>query len=270
MLPFVNVFGHEIAMYSVMIILGICIGVIVAIFHFSKYYDMKKEDIFYCILFGIIGMVLGAKLLYIITNIPYIIQNISNLNKEMILSLLQSGFVFYGGLIGGVLGIYIYTKLFKLSFKTMLLIIIPVVPLIHSIGRIGCFFAGCCYGMEYEGIGHVVFKNTPFINQELLGVPLFPSQLVESFCNLLIFIVICLTYKKFKGSYKTIGLYCVLYSLVRFTLEFFRGDAVRGFVLGISTSQWISVMIFIIGIGLFIKENKKIPKNTWNFPNFLV
>ena len=257
MLPVLRIFNHNISMYSLAILVGIAFGTLFAVYHFSKYHDIPKEDIFYAILFGIIGLGIGAKLLYIITNIPFLIQNASRLEFwPTVLALLQAGFVFYGGLIGGILGIYIYSKAFKVSFKKLLLIIVPVIPLVHAFGRIGCFFAGCCHGMEYHGFGSVVFTNSPFVKPELLNVPLFPSQIVESICNLIIFIILLVTYKKMKDSYKPIALYCILYSIVRFVLEFFRGDTVRGFLLNLSTSQWISILIFIVGIGILIYNNK--------------
>ena len=87
-------------------------------------------------------------------------------------------------------------------------------------------------------------------------IPLFPTQIVESICNLLIFVILTITYKKYIGTYKTVGLYCILYSIVRFILEFFRGDLIRGIYLGLSTSQWISIALLILGLVIFIKGEK--------------
>lgn len=108
--------------------------------------------------------------------------------------------------------------------------------------------------MEYHGLCSITFRNTPYAPN---NVPLFPSQIIESVCNLLIFVLIIFTYKKFIGTYKTVGLYCILYSIVRFTLEFFRGDAIRGFILNISTSQWFSIFLFIVGIFTYIYNTKE-------------
>lgn len=255
MLPFINVFGFQIATYGLIIFIGLFIGAIIAIQYFSKFFDIKKEDIFFCILYAVIGVGIGAKLLYILTNIPFLIENYNNLDLyETFIQMLKGGFVFYGGLIGGILGIFIYSKQFKISFKNLLLIILPVVPLIHSIGRIGCLCAGCCYGMEYHGFGAITFHNSFFAPN---NVPLFPMQIVESICNFLIFLIILVTYKRFLGTYKTVGLYLVLYSIVRFILEFFRGDLIRGIYFSLSTSQWISIILFIIGIGIFVYEYRK-------------
>lgn len=256
MLPYITILGRTIPTYGILGFLGIVVAICFGVFYFSKFYDIEKEDIFYCTLFAIIGIGIGAKLLYILTILPYLIQNFNSIDwKAALPMLLQGGFVFYGGLIGGILGILIYSKMFKISFDKLCMILVPTVPIFHSIGRIGCLLAGCCYGMEYDGFGSITFYNSDLAPK---GVPLFPMQIVESICNLIIFIIILLTYKKFKGTYKTIGLYFVLYSTVRFVLEFFRGDAVRGIIV-LSTSQWISIAFFIVGIILLVYsyKNKK-------------
>jgi len=256
MLPYIIIFGKTYATYGIIAVLGIVVAICFAEFYFSKFYDLKKEDIFYASMFALIGVGIGAKLLYIITIIPDIIQNLNMLNvKTLISKILNGGFVFYGGLIGGVLGLLVYVKIFNVSFKKLSMILIPTVPVFHAIGRIGCLCAGCCYGMPYDGFGSIIFKNTPYAP---IGIPLFPMQIVESTCNLIIFIIVLLTYKRYNGTYKTIALYAVLYSIVRFSLEFYRGDVSRGILWGLSTSQWISIALFIVGIILFAYSRKSI------------
>lgn len=256
MLPYINIFGKQIATYGLIIVFGIIIGSIVAILYFSKFNKIKKDDVLYSILYGIIGIVVGAKILYLLTNIQLLIRS-----KDIVstfLQMLSGGFVFYGGLIGGILGIFIYAKQFKIEFKPLLLTIVPTIPLVHSIGRIGCLLAGCCYGMEYNGIGAITFHNSLIAPNE---ISLFPIQIIECICNLLIFMILTITYKKDTGTYKTVGLYCILYSIVRFTLEFFRGDLIRGIYFGLSTSQWISILLLILGIIIFIFEYRNNSKN---------
>lgn len=256
MLPTFTILGYEIATYGFIIFIGLIVGSIIAIQYFSKFHDIVKADVLYAILYAIIGVVIGSKLLYLLTNIQNLIETYSTYGLKTLLSQVASGgFVFYGGLLGGILGIFIYSKQFKLSFKELLLIIVPVVPLVHSFGRIGCLCAGCCYGMEYDGFGAITFHNSIAAPND---VSLFPIQIVESIFLLLIFVILTLTYKRFLGTYKTIGLYFILYSIIRFTLEFFRGDLIRGIYFGLSTSQWISIVLFAVGIGIFIYEHKNI------------
>ena len=257
MLPTINIFGFEVASYGLIIFIGIIIGGVIAIQYFSKFNELKKDDVLFAILYAVIGVGIGAKLLYILTNIPFLIENYQTLDLwDTLMQMFKGGFVFYGGLLGGILGVYIYAKQFKIPFKSLLLTLLPVVPLIHAIGRIGCLCAGCCYGMEYDGFGAIVFHNSVLAPN---NVPLFPMQIVEAICNLIIFIILLCTYKKFLGTYKTLGLYLILYSIVRFILEFFRGDLIRGIYFSLSTSQWISIILLIFGIAIFIYEwrNKK-------------
>lgn len=255
MLPYITIFGREIATYGLTIFIGIFIGAIIAVQYFTKFHDIKKDDVIFAILYAVIGVGVGAKLLYIITNIPFLIENYNSIDIwDTLMQMFKGGFVFYGGLIGGIIGVFIYAKQFKISFKSLVLILIPVVPLIHAIGRIGCLLAGCCYGMEYHGFGAITFEHSLLAPN---GVPLFPMQIVESICNFIIFIVLLVTYKKFLGTYKTVGLYLILYSIVRFVLEFFRGDLIRGIYFGLSTSQWISILLVIVGIAIFANATKK-------------
>ena len=174
MLPYIHIFGFEIATYGLIIFIGIIIGSIIAIQYFSKFNNIGKEDVLFAILYAVIGVGIGAKLLYILTNIPFLIENASTLNVwDTLLEMFRGGFVFYGGLLGGILGVFIYSKQFKISIKSLLLTILPVVPLVHGIGRIGCLCAGCCYGMEYNGFGAIVFNTSLFAPN---GIPLFPMQ----------------------------------------------------------------------------------------------
>ena len=257
MLPVINVFGKIIPIYGLTIVIGAIVGFFVIIKCFSRYYNIPKDDILYALCYGAVGVMLGAKLLYLATNIKLLINadNVLQTLKDMF----TGGFVFYGGLIGGILGVFIYSKQFKLSFKELILLLVPAIPLIHAFGRIGCLCAGCCYGIEYHGVFNIVFHNSLFAPN---NVPLFPVQIVESICNLIIFFVLFITYKKYIGTYKTIGIYLGLYSITRFVLGFFRGDLVRGKWLYLSTSQWISVavLIFLMVYSYIVKrkQNTKI------------
>lgn len=255
MQPYINIFGRNIGTYGIVGIIGFGLGLLVVLY-LCKYYKIKRDDAFYCFLYAAIGVLIGAKLLYFITNIPTIISNWDELIHDLptLATIAFGGLVFYGGLLGGVFGIWAYCKQFKLPFKDMILTAVPVVPLVHGIGRIGCFFAGCCYGIEYNGWGSVTFQNA--IDPVANGVPRLPVQLIEAGCNIIIFIILICLFKKFLNTYKTLGIYCILYSIVRFVLEFFRGDAVRGVWFGISTSQIISIGIFIVGIVILVKEFK--------------
>ena len=125
-----------------------------------------------------------------------------------------------------------------------------MLPLIHAFGRIGCFLAGCCYGIPYCGYFNVVFPKNSFAPQ---GINLFPIQLCEAFFLILLsFFLLYLTLKNKSRHMVLIYLFC--YSIIRFILEFLRYDSARGKVLFFSTSQWISLIILIYTIIYFSKH----------------
>ncbi len=254
MLPTITVFGKTIAMYGLMITLGIIIGVMIAILRRSKY-NISKDDVIFSSCYGGIGLVVGAKLLYIITIIPHIIKNWNVIISDIKIlnQVLSKGFVFYGGLIGAVIGFYIYSRMYKIDFMMLLDLMAPSIPIIHGIGRIGCFFAGCCYGMHYEGPFHIVFEHSTVAPG---GIPLFPIQLVESIFNITAGILLILYTRRERKPGKAIGIYIIYYSIMRFLLEFLRGDISRGIVFNISTSQLISIFLLPLGLYLFMKPKK--------------
>lgn len=262
MLPVIHIFGHTIAMYGLMILLGAIAGVITAI-SLGKKYSIKAEDVLFSYLYGVIGLIAGAKILYFIVELPWIIDNIELLiqNPGLIISLLTGGFVFYGGFIGGFLMLYYYCRKYKLKLTDMLPVIIPVVPLVHAFGRIGCFFAGCCYGIPYDGPLSITFAISDYAPH---SIPLFPVQLTESIVNFIIFMILFILSRKKIQSKKLLALYLIMYSVMRFVMEFLRGDAVRGIYFGLSTSQWVSIILLACGIFLMTYKRKLITKKTEN------
>ena len=105
--------------------------------------------------------------------------------------------------------------------------------------------AGCCYGIESK-VGFTVHGNT--VNPSINGVNRFPVQLVEALCNLLIFILLFVLHRKGKFKNRLLVVYFFVYPVVRFILEFFRGDEIRGFIFGLSTSQIISILLFVFAL----------------------
>jgi phosphatidylglycerol:prolipoprotein diacylglycerol transferase len=129
------------------------------------------------------------------------------------------------------------------------------IPLFHAFGRLGCFLSGCCYGIE-STFG---FTATNALVDSCNNVNRFPVQLLEGGLNIILFVVLLLLFKSenFKGS--MIFVYLAGYSIIRFFDEFLRGDIYRGIWLGLSTSQWISVVLFAVSIVVLIRffKNKQ-------------
>ena len=254
MLPFIEVLGLKLPMYGMSIFFGI---IVAAIF---IYFDSKNKGVLWenTVLIGTVGVLvgfLGAKILFLL--VTYSPKEIIDIIKSGDFdSLLNSGFVFYGGLIFGVLGAFLAAKVLKEKISDHENLLIKIIPLVHAFGRIGCFFAGCCYGKPTTSAIHVIFKNP--VSDAPIGVPLIPVQLYESLFNFLLFIALAVIDKKTSGKKILLPIYVIAYGVERFIIEFFRFDEVRGIFFGLSTSQWISIAMCVVGILIFIYRNKRV------------
>ena len=167
---------------------------------------------------------------------------------------MSSGFVFYGGLLGGVLGYLVGVKIANCSFHDFLNVFAFVIPYIHAWGRVGCFCAGCCYGIPYEGPLAVHYSNP--VSDVPCGPGIFPVQILEA---LLLFafafwVLLMLLRHAELVSASLFLYYTLYYSLVRFGLEYLRHDKSRGFFWIFSTSQWISLFIFLISVTILVLD----------------
>lgn len=255
MFPYFEIFGKTIGMYAICAVAGFFVAICLCV-RLAKKIDMSFEDILLTFLILMAGLLVGGHLLYGITNIDEAIVLIKDGKFEWRhLKQIFGGNVFYGGFIGSIITLKLYSKSKKTLIKDGFIDIYAVcVPLFHAFGRIGCFLGGCCYGVESD-FGFIVTHND--LVPGLSGVRRFPISLVECAFNLILFAVLLYLYKKQKFSGKMIYIYMLTYPVGRFVFEFFRGDVYRGIYLGISTSQWISIILFIIGcVGMFAKKKK--------------
>ena len=237
MLPYLHIFGISIPSYGLCMALGMILAFLYA-YHTSKKYSFSFISLIIIAVCPIGFGLLGAKLLYIL--VTYDFSEVVRRTLAGDTSIIAGdGLVFYGGLIGGIIGLFIGLLIAKEKFHPVDKIVTPCVPLGHAFGRIGCFMAGCCYGVKYDGFLSVTFP--------LAGVtePVLPVQLFEAVLNLIIFSLLILIRKRSRIS--PLPVYFLMYSVVRFVLEFFRGDEIRGFANGLYTSQWISIGMFAAG-----------------------
>ncbi len=254
MYPYIYIFGKEFTTYGLMAGLGCLVVFIISLILIRKTKSSVDDQLFF-MGFILIGAIVGAKVFYQIQHIDelWVYRSLIFSDLKSFLSYFGQGLVFYGGLIGGCAGAVVYAKFFKMNAVPNAEAIIPCIPLFHCFGRIGCFLGGCCYGIEYDGPFSVTYTHAIGGPN---GVPLLPIQLIESGANLITFVVIMLMVKRLKRPLQDFGLYMIIYSAERFVFEFFRGDVVRGFFLGLSTSQWFSILLFPIGLYfLLAKEN---------------
>lgn len=209
-----------------------------------------------------------AKLLYIATAFPlskffYVLWLM--LRHPVKANLISGGFVFYGGLLGGIAGYFAGVKFARCKSTDFLNTFAFAIPYVHAFGRIGCFCAGCCYGIHYDGPLALHYSHP--ISDVVCGPGIFPVQLVEA---LLLFVfafgilLLLLRRAELVSAFLFI-IYILYYSLIRFLLEFLRGDLARGQIklgdsFSLSTSQVISLILFTaaatLAIILLIKSRK--------------
>jgi phosphatidylglycerol---prolipoprotein diacylglyceryl transferase len=209
----------------------------------------------------LIAGLVGAKALLVAVDWRYFSRN-----PRELFSIFQSGGVFYGGLLAGILVAWWYARFYQLPLWRTADVLAPGVILGQAIGRLGCFSAGCCWGKPAQLPWAVTFTDvyaaravgTP------LDTPLHPSQLYESFAAFLIFfgLLWLAPRKRFQGQVAL--LYVALYSAVRFTLEFWRGDADRGTWLGgaLSTSQIVAIVLVLAVAIVFVRIRGSRPDAT--------
>lgn len=227
----------------------IAVGVIIAFFISSRRavkYGLNGDEMFNMGLIGLAAGLLGAKLLYLIVELPAILENPS------ILKNVTDGFVVYGGLIGGFSAPVLYARKKKLPFWKYLDIAVAGVAAAQGCGRIGCFLAGCCYGRQTAHWFSVTFPEGSLAPA---GIPLIPTQLLSSAGDFLLAAALVLLRRRFPEERAATSFYLMLYSAGRFTLEFFRGDP-RGGAGVFSTSQLIALFTFAAGVVLFAASRR--------------
>ena len=239
--------------YGVLVAIGFLLGIGLAV------RQAKKEGIpsykivdlgFYILLSAIIG----SRLFFIFINAGHYIKNPLDIFK-----LWEGGLVFYGGILFAIPTVIWYAKKNDLALWSTADVFAPSIAIGHSIGRIGCFFAGCCYGKPAEGLPWAVtFTNPQSLAQ--IGIPLHPTQLYESAGEFVSFLIL-ITLRRYKSFDGQLFLtYVLLYSVLRFIVEFFRGDMGRGFIIyNTSLSQGLSILMLLIAlVGLIVLRKKKV------------
>jgi phosphatidylglycerol:prolipoprotein diacylglycerol transferase len=215
---------------------------------------LPRERIYDLSLWMLLGGLIGSKILMLFTEPEYRDHPLQLLSLDF----LRSGGVFYGGLIGAVLTGYFLMKRYKLPWWKTADACAPGIAIGNFFGRQGCFAAGCCWGKPTNLPWGVKFTE---LGHQITGVPtdvyLHPTQLYESFAMLIVFFFLLWMHKRKLFSGQVILLYALLYSIVRFAIEFVRDDP-RGDVFGLttltglSTSQMISLIVGIAAAVLLI------------------
>ena len=248
-----EIFGRVLPSYGVIGVSGGVLGLLLAMILARIHHQDKKytDDLVYIYVFACIGAMIGAKLLYIFTVFPDFLQDLQYLFSDpsaFFRIYFSGGFVLYGGIIGAYFTAEHMAGTYGRRLQDFYPSLLPALALVCGIGRIGCFAAGCCYGIDAPPdcpIG-VIF---PAGGIAPAGVPLIPVQLIEAGVDFVLAgLMVVLTWHK-RTRRCSLYVYAAVYALARFIIEFYRGDAVRGFWLGLSTSQWISIAV-VLAVGI--------------------
>jgi phosphatidylglycerol---prolipoprotein diacylglyceryl transferase len=207
----------------------------------------------YCALAAIVG----AKVMMLLVDVPYYAQHPGDIFS---FASLQAGGVFYGGLIAALGVAWWYMRKTSLPLLRTADVFAPAIALGHGIGRLGCFSAGCCWGIECHLPWAVTFTN-PTANQLVgvpLGVPLHPTELYEAFAEFAIFGILYKLFHKPHQDGAIISLYLMLYGTARFLVEFVRfHEQPNPFGGPLDTAQWISLGLFALGAARLLAARRE-------------
>lgn len=242
----INILG--VPPYIFMALIGAAVSVIAYIMLQYKRNIMIRGSLKFIAFAAVTGLA-GAKMFGIFVNI---INSLINGMEISIYTFLYAPIVYYGGLLGFVLGFYLYCKKSQKEFQEYADILAVIIPMFHIFGRIGCFLAGCCYGMENRGIIAVEYTN--HVNGEIITADRIPIQLIEAAANVIMCCIFLINCMKRDTNNHLLDKYFVTYSIIRFVLEFFRGDRVRGIYGCLSFSQYVSILIVI---AIIVKNYRK-------------
>lgn len=217
----------------------------------AKKAGIPEESILDIGLYAIVAGLVGGRLAYVALNFRYYSGNFWEIFRVW-----EGGMVFFGGLILGALAVILYVRKHpKLRLWALADIIAPAIALGHVFGRIGCFFAGCCYGKETTLPWAVKFTNEGALAP--LNVCLHPTQLYESAGSLAVFFFIDWYNRRKHAEGRAFWLYLFLYGMLRFHVEFLRGDERGGFVLGMSPGQMVSLLLILAAVYIFAKSKNE-------------
>jgi len=210
-----------------------------------------RKDLSNLLLSLMVSGVVGSRLAYVIEHWKAEFAA----HPEQIIRVDQGGLMFYGGLILAILVFFIWCAIKKENVFKMADLLCTVIPLGHAFGRIGCFFFGCCYGKDSTAWCAVTFPvgSPSWFEHGHRLVPVLPTQLFEAASLLVLFALLLTLRLKDKSEVpgRNMGVYLAGYALIRFGMEYLRGDP-RAAVGPLSISQTISVVLLTLGLGVIV------------------
>ena len=233
-------FGLEVTYYGFLIAVGMALGVFVACKN-AKFRGFKSDDIIILACYVLPLAVIGAKLYYLtFSGQPFSFWDI--------FKIWEAGLAIYGGVIGGALGLVIYCLIHKKNILDMCDIAAPSLILGQAIGRIGCYFAGCCYGIEVTDPSLTWFPLSTFVH----GGWHLSTFFYESIWDFATFLLLILLLRKNKVRQRgtIVALYFIIYGIGRAWIEALRGDSL--YLGSIKVSQLLSILLIVLGIAIIL------------------
>jgi len=246
-----NLFGKDIYTYGIMAALGFLCSILTWVWmsrHEQHAPGFAADLGFWLMTSGIVG----SRLAYVIANWAYY-----RTAPLEIFRIDQGGLIFYGGLILASIALIVFARRHKIPLWHMADFAIPGLAIGHALGRVGCFLNGCCYGRPAgDSACGVVYPPICEPGRLFEGIPLYPVQIIESACLIVIWLALLFAYSRRKRDGVVFALYLMLYPPCRFFLETMRGDERQGW-FQLDVAQATSIALFLAGVALFIFLPKK-------------
>lgn len=243
-----GLFGEYFTIYSYgfFIVIGAISGVSYVAYEGKKSFNLSFEKINTLFLLLLIAAIVGGKAFLFFEKPAYYLDHPSAL-------LTGKGFVFYGSLLFTIPTMLVFFKKNKLPVLPMLDIMAITTCIVHFFGRIGCFMAGCCHGIEWHGPLSVMYSDPACLAP--LHTPMHPTQLYSASMILVILLILMVIKKHKRFNGQLFLSYLMLYAVGRSIIEIFRGDISRGYVIDnfISHSQFISILVFLAALFFYFK-----------------
>ena len=237
--------------YGFFVAMGFLAGILLARSE-AKRMGIDHEKIMDLCFYIMIAAIVGSRLFYVIINYELFLSNPLDIFK-----IWSGGLIFYGGFITAVFTALIYLKMHKMPVWRTADIAAPSLSIGHFLGRLGCFFAGCCFGRECDFPWAVTFTHPDSLAP--IGIPIHPTQLYSSISNLIIFFFLWVSRWRTKFDGQLFWMYVLLYGITRSFIEMFRGDFRGEAVFGLlSVSQTIGIAMSVIAVIMLIRKNSRV------------
>jgi phosphatidylglycerol:prolipoprotein diacylglycerol transferase len=240
-----------VAWYGIMVSLAVVTLVVWALVAVKRGAKVSYDTVISAALVGIPSGIIFSRLLHVIDLWDYYSQN-----PAQIFTRFGEGLTIYGAVLGAALGIWIYSRIRKISFGYLADMIAPGIILAQAIGRVGCTLNGCCYGIGTDAFCAVIYTS-PDTNAPV-GIPVYPTQIFEIIYNLIIFGVLLLLRKRLRPDGLLFLVYLTFYAAWRLGIDFIREG--KPLLFGLHEAQLISIVVLIITITLMALRTRWIKK----------